>query len=229
MVGVAVAGLLGLEFDVTRGDMLTLAVVGMSACLGAVVWSPVTGILIVFEMTQEFSLVPALMIGALVSQAVTRRMNKDNFYDALLEQDGHHIDHVRPPRDLQSWEQFPVSAIANFKPVILTSLAESDVSQILAARPYQQFPVVLNDKLQGILTREEAGKAFAEKRAIKLKAATTCLRENNIGKLQHLLIESDTQFVVVLDRTDGQVIGLVTLHDLLRAQTMMTQRSKEEV
>ena len=36
--------------------------VGMSACLGAVVRAPVTGILIVFEMTHEFSLVPALMV-----------------------------------------------------------------------------------------------------------------------------------------------------------------------
>jgi CBS domain-containing protein len=44
-----------------------------------------------------------------------------------------------------------------------------------------------------------------------------------------LLIESDTQFVVVLDRVEGQPVGLVTLHDLLRAQTEMTQRSKEDV
>ncbi len=100
MVGVAVAGLVGLEWPVSRPDLITLAVVGMSACLGSVVWAPVTGILIVFEMTQEFSLVPALMVGALVSQVISRKMNKENFYDALLTQDGHHLEHVRPPRDL---------------------------------------------------------------------------------------------------------------------------------
>jgi chloride channel protein, CIC family len=229
MAGVIIAGLLHLEFDVTRGDMLTLAVVGMSACLGAVVWAPVTGILIVFEMTQEFSLVPVLMLGALVSQTIARRMNRHNFYDALLEEDGHRLEHVRPPRDLQSWEQFPVSAIANFQPVIVSSLAESDLRKALAAHPYRQFPVVLDNKLQGVLMREEAEKSFAEKRLVKLKPATVCLRDQNIGKLQHLLIESDTQFVVVLDRLEGQPVGLVTLHDLLRAQTEMTQRSKEDV
>ena len=74
-----------------------------------------------------------------------------------------------------------------------------------------------------------AEKSFAEKRVVKLKPATVCLRDQNIGKLQHLLIESDTQFVVVLDRPEGQPVGLVTLHDLLRAQTEMTQRSKEDV
>jgi chloride channel protein, CIC family len=229
MIGIITAGLLNLEFVVTRGDMLTLAVVGMSACLGAVVWAPVTGILIVFEMTREFSLVPALMLGALVSQTIARRMNRHNFYDALLEQDGHRIEHVRPPRDLQSWEQFPVSAIANFQPVNISSLAETDLRKTLAAHPYRQFPFVLENKLQGVLTRDEAQEAFAEKRVARLKPATVCLREQTIGKLQQLLIESDTHFVVVLDRLEGQVVGLVTLHDLLRAQTMMAQRSKGDV
>ncbi|MEI9865004.1 MAG: chloride channel protein [Limisphaerales bacterium] len=228
MIGIVVAGLLNLEFAVTRGDLLTLAVVGMSACLGAVVWAPVTGILIVFEMTQKFSLVPALMLGALVSQAIARRMNAHNFYDALLEQDHHRLEHVRPPRDLQSWEQFPVSAVANFAPVTITSLAEAELNKVLPAHPYLQFPVVIEEKLQGVLTRGEAERALAEKRAAQLKPATTCLRDETIGKLQHLLVESDTHLVVVLDRPEGKVVGLVTLHDLLRAQTAMAQSAKED-
>jgi CIC family chloride channel protein len=229
MIGIVVSGLLGLEFHVTRGDELTLAVVGMSACLGAVVWAPVTGILIVFEMTQKFSLVPVLMLGALVSQTIARRMSHENFYDEVLGQDGHRADHVRPPRDLQSWEQFPVSAIATFQPVIVTSLNEADLRNTLKDHPYSQFPVVLENKLSGVLIREEAEESFIEKRAVRLKPATTCLRAETVGKLQMLLIESDTQFVIVLERAGGQVVGLVTLHDLLRAQTAMAQQSKEDV
>jgi CIC family chloride channel protein len=226
MAGVMVASLLNLEFPVSRGDMLTVAVVGMSACLGAVVWAPVTGILIVFEMTQRFSLVPALMLGALISQTIARRMNAHSFYDAVLHQDGHRIEHVRPPRDLHSWEQFPVSAIANFQPVIISTLELAFIRNILHAHPYRQFPVVIDGGLRGILTREEALKAIAEKRAPQLKPATTCRREQEIGQLQQLLIESDTQLVLVLERAGGQVIGLVTLHDLLRAQTMMAHQSE---
>jgi len=229
MIGVVTAGLLNLEFPVSRGDMLTLAVTGMSACLGAVVWAPVTGILIVFEMTQKFSLVPALMLAALVSQTIARRMNAHNFYDGLLAADGHQVEHVRPPRDLQSWEQFPVSALANFKPVILTSLAEAEIRKQLAAHPYQQFPVVLDGKLQGMLTRTAAERALAAKAPVALKPATTCLREETVRQLQQRLIDSDTQFVVVLDRPDGQVVGLVTLHDLLRTQVMMAQQAKGDV
>ena len=140
MTGLALAGLINLQWPVSHADTLTLMVVGMSACLGAVVFAPVTGILIVFEMTHEFALVPALMLGALVSQTISRKMNRESFYDALLTQDGHEIEHVRPPRDLYTWQQMPVSAIANFQPVILRDLSAKAVREgILAKHPYQQF------------------------------------------------------------------------------------------
>ncbi len=218
MTGAVAAGLVGLEWPMSHADLLTLIVVGMSACLGAVVGAPVTGILIVFEMTHEFALVPALMIGALVSQTISRKLNRQNFYDALLTQDGHQIEHVRPPRDLQSWQQLPVSAIASFQPVIVRSLDAAEIQALVKAHPYQRFPVEQNGRLAGILTRREAEQALTEKRPPKLEPATTCLRGQTIRDLQRLLIESASQFVVVLDRPHGSIIGLVTLHDLLRAE-----------
>jgi CIC family chloride channel protein len=218
MTGVALAGLVGLEWPMARADTLTLAVVGMSACLGAVVGAPVTGILIVFEMTHEFALVPVLMIGALVSQAISRKMNRENFYDALLTQDGYHIEHVRPPRDLQSWQQFPVSAIANFRPVIIRDLVPAKLQDVLKAHPYQRFPVVQGDKLTGILTRREAEAALRENRAPKLENATTCLPHQTVRKLQGLLVESPINFVVLVDDDGGKILGIITLHDLLRAE-----------
>jgi CIC family chloride channel protein len=218
MTGVVLAGLVGLEWPMARADTLTLAVVGMSACLGAVVGAPVTGILIVFEMTHEFALVPVLMIGALVSQAISRKMNRENFYDALLTQDGHHIEHVRPPRDLQSWQQFPVSAIANFRTVIIHDLAPAKLQDVLKSHPYQRFPVVQGDKLTGILTRWEAEVALRENRSPKLENAATCLPHQTIRKLQGLLVESPSNFVVLVDEAGGKILGIITLHDLLRAE-----------
>jgi CIC family chloride channel protein len=155
-------------------------------------------------------------------------MNAHNFYDALLEQDHHRLEHVRPPRDLQSWHQLPVSAIANFAPVLLRDLDPATIQKTLGEHPYQQFPVVSEGKLKGVLTRQEADKALAEKRPPTLARPTTCLREATVAKLQLLLIESDTLFVIVLDRKEGDVIGLVTLHDLLRAETLMAQQANEE-
>ena len=204
MTGVVVAGLVNLQWPVAQADVVTLAVVGMSACLGAVVWAPVTGILIVFEMTHQFSLVPALMIAALVSQTVSRKMNRENFYDAMLTQDGHQLEHVRPPRGLQGWQQLPVSAIANFRPVVVGDLAPTEIQKLLKAHPYQRFPATRGGALAGILTRKEAEAALAEKRAPRLEPATTCLPGQTIRQLQALLIESSTGLVVLTGTQSSQ-------------------------
>jgi len=81
----------------------------------------------------------------------------------------------------------------------------------------------------GILTRKAMEAALAQNQPPKLAPAVTCLRGHTIRELQQLLIDSMTQFVVVLDREDGQVVGLITLHDLLRAESSMAQQAQEEV
>jgi CIC family chloride channel protein len=194
----------------------------MSACLGAVVRAPVTGILIVFEMTHEFSLVPALMVGALVSQAISRKLNRHSFYEEILVQDGHRLEHVIPPPDLRSWQQLPVAAVANFHPVMATELTFAVIQKLLQGHPYQRFPVVLSGTVAGILTRKEAEAALAARRPPSLEPAVTCLRKDSIAELQARLIESNSLIVVLLDRPGGQALGMVTLHDLLRAQAAMS-------
>ena len=88
MCGTLLGGMLGPLLHFSSTDTIVLAVIGMGTCLGSVVRAPVTGILIVFEMTHEFSLVPGLIVGTLVSLAITRRLSKHSFYEAILVQDG---------------------------------------------------------------------------------------------------------------------------------------------
>ena len=225
MSGLLLAGAVGLVMPLPAEDTITLAVVGMSACLGAVVRAPVTGILIVFEMTHQFSLVPALMIGALISQGIGRRMTRENFYDAVLEQDGYKLEKLLPPRDLQSWQKLPVSTIANFQPVVLSSLEPAEVEKILKTRGFASFPVMQEGKPTGILTRAEWTAALAEKRPPSLAPVVRCEPRQTIRQLQALLIESPTGMAVVCDATTGNLLGLVTLHDLLRAQINFAQSS----
>jgi CIC family chloride channel protein len=155
-------------------------------------------------------------------------MNRHNFYDALLEQDGHRLEHVRPPRDLHGWQQLPVSAIANFQAVVVEDLSPAALEKILKTHPYQRFPVLRNGRLEGILTRSEAEAVVKGKPLPNLEVATTCWRDQTIHNLQKLLIEAAAQCVVVLDREGGTVVGLVTLHDLLRAQAAMAQQTQED-
>jgi len=225
MCGVFVSGVCSLFMPIHGSDATLLALVGMSACLGGVVRAQVTGILIVFEMTHEFSVVPALMLGALVSEAVAYTMARHNFYEALLLQDGHNLEHVIPPRDLQAWQQLPVPAIVNFRPVVIEQSELANCRSILDAHPYSRFPVVENGEPVGILTRTEAVAAFAAQRPPKLDRAVVCLRNRTVRDLQNLLINSTTLLVLIVDERD-RLIGLITLHDLLRAEVTVAENQE---
>ncbi len=225
MTGLLLAGVAGMVMPLPAEDTITLAIVGMSACLSAVVRAPVTGILIVFEMTHEFSLVPALMIGALISQGIGRRLTRENFYDAILEQEGYKLEKLLPPRDLQSWQKLPVSAIANFQPVVLDNLDPANVQKVLKAHTFAHFPVMQEGQLCGIVSRAELAAALAEKRTPKPAALVRCEARQTIRELQARLIDSPAGMAVVCDTANGKLLGLVTLHDLLRAQINAAQSS----
>jgi CIC family chloride channel protein len=224
MCGILFGGSVGTLLHLSASDQIVLAVIGMSTCLGAVVRAPVTGILIVFEMTHEFSMVPALMLGALVSQTISRRLSKHSFYEAILVQDGHQLQHVVPPRDLRAWQQMSVSAVANFQPVSVDTLDRAKVRQLLEAHPYSNFPVIQNGKLAGMLSRREAEAALKENRLPSLVIVPTCRPTQNIREVELLLIESPTHVVILQDHADGKILGLLTLHDLLRAQVAFAQQ-----
>lgn len=217
MAGAGVAGAVHLVYPLSQADHVALAVVGMSACLGAVVRAPVTGILIVFEMTHEFALVPVLMIGALVSQIISRRMERENFYEAVLAQDGQHVERIVPPRSLRTWMELPSARIANFSPIVITDLAPGALRAFLTDHAQDRFPVVLDGRLAGVLPRNEAVAALAEGRAPAMEPAVTCTPATPVREVAAQIVDSPSGLIVVLGKNGG-VNAVITLHDLLRTQ-----------
>lgn len=217
MTGAAVAGVVHQFVPLSQADHVALAVVGMCACLGAVVRAPVTGILIVFEMTHEFALVPVLMIGALVSQLIARRLAHENFYEAVLAQDGQHVERLVPPRSLRTWMELPVARIANFAPLVVTDLAPAPLRAFLDGHGHDRFPVVLDGRLAGVLTRQEAVAALTESRAPVPEAAVTCPPATTVREVAAMIVESPSGLIVLVGKNGG-VNAVVTMHDLLRAQ-----------
>ncbi len=223
MAGAAMAGLISLIFPLSTAGHVTLAVVGMCACLGAVVRAPVTGLLIVFEMTHEFAMVPALMVGGLVSIAIAKRFTKHNFYDVILEQDGQEVERVMPPRDLRSWQETAVSRAANFRPVLVRDLAPEAVKKLLAETKHDCYPVVIDRKLHGAITREHLQRIVDHGEEPIIDPVATCRRDATIRDVQSKVIESPANMIVIVGGEEEVVIGLMTLHDILRAEILFTK------
>jgi len=218
MTGLVIGGMAQPIFALPPEGVAMVTIVSMSATLGAVVRAPVTSILIVFEMTHQFALVPPLMLAALISQAISRSLARRNFYDALLEQDGHVVERFAPPRDLREWQTQPVSHLANPKPVVVPSLELKQIQGVLQNHPYAQFPVLIDGQVRGVLTREEADRAIREKQPPVLVEATICRPEFSLREAEMQLIESKTGLLLLQRKEGGPLVGILTLHDILRAQ-----------
>ena len=67
------------------------ALVGMGAVFAGIVRAPMTSVLMIFEMTQDYAVIVPLMIANLVSLFIASRLQHDPIYEALAVQDGIHL------------------------------------------------------------------------------------------------------------------------------------------
>jgi len=88
----------------------------------------------------------------------------------------------------------------------------------LQNHPYTQFPVVIGGQIQGVLTRAEAVRALREKRPPVLEEATICPPDLSLRAVEMQLIESKTGLLLLQAQPAGTLVGILTLHDILRAQ-----------
>lgn len=87
-VGAATGGAFGsmvqAAFPAAQVDPALYALAGMGAMVAGATGAPITGILLVFEMTHDFELVMPLMLAVVFTKAVMRRYEKDSLYSGWL-------------------------------------------------------------------------------------------------------------------------------------------------
>jgi len=67
------------------------ALVGMGAVFAGIVRAPMTSVVMIFEMTQDYAVIVPLMIANLVSLFIASRLQREPLYEALAVQDGIHL------------------------------------------------------------------------------------------------------------------------------------------
>ena len=85
--GVALAGL----FPTLHLRPEAYAIVGMGAVVAAATSAPITGILLVFEMTNDYEIVLPLMLTTVIANLVARRIEPDSLYSGWLRRRGERI------------------------------------------------------------------------------------------------------------------------------------------
>jgi CIC family chloride channel protein len=73
------------------GGVGAYALVGMGALFAGIVRVPLTSVIMIFEMTRDYSIIVPLMIANLISFYISYRLQKEPIYEALQHQDGLHL------------------------------------------------------------------------------------------------------------------------------------------
>jgi CIC family chloride channel protein len=91
MMGGAVGTAAHQLFPDYTGSTGAYALVGMGAAFAGIVRVPLASVIMIFEMTRDYSIIVPLMISNLISFYISYRLQEEPIYEALQHQDGLHL------------------------------------------------------------------------------------------------------------------------------------------
>src|SRR5580700_9839676 len=91
MLGGAVGSAAHQLFPDYTGSVGAYALVGMGAAFAGIVRVPLASVIMIFEMTRDYSIIVPLMISNLMSFYISYKLQEEPIYEALAHQDGLHL------------------------------------------------------------------------------------------------------------------------------------------
>ena len=199
---------------------------GMGAMFAAVVRCPFTSLIIIFEMTGNYSLILPLMAGNMLAWQIARRLQPISIYNALLLQDGVTLRKLPGYRGAQDYRRLPVETIMTHDVFALSSgetLATALKRTKSEGRNFHAYPVLdANGGLTGMITHSEV-EQFSGQETIRSVMSNqqllTVSPDCSIRDAANLMIAKNLQQVPVVSPSNSrQMLGLLTLNDIARQQ-----------
>ena len=145
------------------GDAGLWASVSMAAMMGGTMRSPLTAIFFALELTHDWNLLPALLIGCAAAHAVTVLLLRRSILTEKIARRGHHLvrEYAVDPFELHRVEEVMDRDV----PVIPATTTVAELSRRLAAGEpvaQRQGTPIVNERgeLAGIITRSDVMKAI---------------------------------------------------------------------
>jgi len=91
MLGAAVGGVAHSLFPAYTAGPGAYALVGMGTAFAGVVRTPLTSVIMIFEITRDYTIIVPLMISNLIAFFISQKLQPEPIYEALEHQDGIHL------------------------------------------------------------------------------------------------------------------------------------------
>ena len=221
IMGGALGALVGSWLPV--GDVGLWALIGMAAMMGGTMRSPLTAMVFAVELTRDFDLFPALLVGSVAALGVTVLLMRRSILTEKLARRGHHITRE------YSIDPFEFARVRDVMdqdaPTVLASMKLLEFSDRIAdgdARLSRRQGTLIVDRrnqLVGIITRGDIVRALRKKQSTEmtvaeagsleltvafpdepLHAALTKMLNRNVGRLPVVERNNQTKVVGYLGR-----------------------------
>ena len=164
-LGAALGGFVGLMvntlFPGQAGSPGAYALVGMGAVASGAMHAPITSIMIIFELTNDYRIILPLMLACIISVLITTRLKKDSIYSLKLSRRGINLFHGQEVNVLRSLEVAKVMK-ADYEHVFKDTPFKK-LMDLTVTSPHSNFFVVDDKKrLMGTISIHDVRKIIYE-------------------------------------------------------------------
>jgi CIC family chloride channel protein len=238
MVGASVGSVAHMLFPSSTAGAGAYALVGMGAAFAGIIRTPLTSVIMIFEVTRDYTIIVPLMISNLIAFFISQKLQHEPIYEALAHQDGLHLPHgaFRSPAGL--W----VTTAMRKPPLAFTPDMKVDEAAGLAENTdLESWPVADEEGLLGMVRISDITDATSgSQRPVTIATIMKRARgpdaddglhvphvhsDQPLGLALARMGDSGHNVLPVVSRANARlVVGIVTLADVLKAYGVDTAR-----
>ncbi len=201
------------------GPAAAYGLVGMAAVFAAASEAPMTAIMIVFEMSNDYTIILPLMVAVVIAALLGRRLLGATVYERKLLRRGIDWQRIRSP---QVFARISVSQVGRTPPLVaqaeqtIRSLALEETPSTELALPVcdgDRFVGIVN--LSGVSHALATGKGDEAAKTIMLAVKDVLAPTDTLERAATLMAHPRVPLLPIID--DDVLVGVVTRRDLLSA------------
>jgi CIC family chloride channel protein len=231
MIGGAVGSLAHSALPQLTANPGAYALVGMGAAFAGIVRTPLTSVIMIFEMTRDYSIIVPLMIANLVSFFVSYTFQREPIYEALARQEGVFLPTAEGREES---ENLRVGAVMRSSHDALSpSDSIADAAARMKRAGWNAMPVVDSDGVRALATERALAAANADGRTSVGEIYPEDSHypfvhpDHSLSLALQRMGATDVNVLPVVSRANvREMFGVVALPDVLSAYGVIRPKAK---
>ena len=224
MLGNTFGSVVHVLFPAWTANSPAYGLVGMAAVFAAAAEAPITAITIVFEMSNDYTIILPLMVCTVIATLIGRRLLGYTIYEMKLVRRG--IDWVRA-RKPRPFARVRVASVQRDPAFVATAMQPiREIARNLEHSPEFVVPVVDDGMFVGMVTASDVAAALlvdpdAPVGRLAQPAAARLTSDDTLEQAAVALADPQTPLLPVTDSV-GKLVGILTRRDVLEAYRSRT-------